>query len=143
MRISDWSSDVCSSDLVTLDAAGNVWYTGNKNGTIGRFDPRTEEITVYEMPDPAAKDPHSAKFDAAGVLWFTLQHSNMIGRLDPASGEITLVTPPTTDSRPYGIKIDKEGNPWVACKDRQSTRLNYSHSFAPHMTYHDLRKTLR
>src|SRR3546814_14957831 len=67
------------------------------------------------MPDPAAKDPHSAKFDAAGVLWFTLQHSNMIGRLDPASGEITLVTPPTPDSRPYGIKIDKDGNPWVAC----------------------------
>src|SRR3546814_9080143 len=39
----------------------------------------------------------------------------MIGRLDPASGEITLVTPPTPDSRPYGIKIDKDGNPWVAC----------------------------
>jgi virginiamycin B lyase len=39
------------------------------------------------MPDPAAKDPHSAKFDPKGILWFTLQNSNMIGRLDPATGE--------------------------------------------------------
>ena len=48
---------------VTLDDAGNVWYTGNKNGTIGRLDPQTGEITVYEMPDPAATDPHTAVFD--------------------------------------------------------------------------------
>src|SRR3546814_19561326 len=83
------------------------------------------------MPDPAAKDPHSAKFDAAGVLWFTLQHSNMIGRLDPASGEITLVTPPTPDSRPYGIKIDKDGNPWVACNGSNCLLKVHPKSMAP------------
>ncbi len=100
---------------VTLDAAGNVWYTGNKNGTVGKLDPGSEEITVYEMPDPAARDPHTAIFDTAGILWFTLQHSNMIGRLDPATGNIKLVTPPTAGSKPYGIKIDRDGSPWVAC----------------------------
>lgn len=100
---------------VTLDAEGSVWYTGNKNGTVGRLDPETGKIDVFPMPDPAAKDPHSAIFDADGTLWFTLQHANMIGRLDVASGKIDLVTPPTADSRPYGIKIDAEGHPWVAC----------------------------
>jgi virginiamycin B lyase len=39
----------------------------------------------------------------------------MIGRLDPASGEVRLVTAPTPGARPYGIKIDAEGTPWVAC----------------------------
>ena len=58
---------------VTLDKAGNVWYTGNKNGTIGKFDPHTGAITVYKMPDPAAHDPHTAIFDHQGTLWFTLQ----------------------------------------------------------------------
>ena len=58
---------------VTLDKAGNVWYTGNKNGTIGKFDPNTGAMTVYTMPDPAAKDPHTAIFDHQGILWFTLQ----------------------------------------------------------------------
>lgn len=100
---------------VTLDAAGNVWYTGNKNGSVGKLDPATGKITVYPMPDPAAIDPHSAIFDTRGILWFTLQHANMIGRLDPETGDIKLVTPPTPDSRPYGIKIDADGTPWVAC----------------------------
>ncbi len=100
---------------VTLDRAGNVWYTGNKNATIGKLDPNTGKITVYKMPDPAAKDPHTPIFDKKGILWFTLQHSNMVGRLDPATGDIKLVTMNTPRSRPYGIKIDAQGVPWVAC----------------------------
>ena len=49
------------------------------------------------------------------MLWFTLQQSNMIGRLDPATGEIRLVTAPTPGAKPYGIKIDANGTPYVAC----------------------------
>lgn len=100
---------------VTLDAQGDVWYTGNKNGTIGKLDIDTEEITVYRMPDKAAKDPHTAIFANTGMLWFTLQHSNMIGRLNPENGDIKLVNMPTKGSRPYGIKIDENDIPWVAC----------------------------
>ncbi|CAM3911346.1 Vgb family protein [Rheinheimera salexigens] len=100
---------------VTVDGTGNIWYTGNKNGTVGRFAPETGKITEYAMPDPAAKDPHSAIFDRHGRMWFTLQHSNQVGRLSPATGEIKLISMPTANSRPYGIKIDGNDNPWVAC----------------------------
>jgi virginiamycin B lyase len=100
---------------VTLDRAGSVWYTGNGNGTIGKLDPATGDITVFEMPDPRARDPHTAIFDQDGTLWFTLQRSNMVGRLQPATGDITLATMKTPGSRPYGIKIDAEGAPRVAC----------------------------
>jgi len=85
------------------------------NGTIGRFDPKTEKIVVYKMPDPAARDPHTPIFDRKGILWFTLQHSNMLGRLDPKTGAIRLVTMPTPRSKPYGIKLDSKGVPWIAC----------------------------
>ena len=77
---------------VELDAKGNVWYTGNKNGSVGYLDPKTGKITVFKMPDPKAKDPHTLVFDKNGIGWFTLQNSNMVGRLDPASGDIKLVT---------------------------------------------------
>ena len=69
----------------------------------------------YKMPDPAAKDPHTAIFDKKGNLWFTLQVSNMVGRLVPATGEIRLVKMPTLDSRPYGIVLSADDSPWVAC----------------------------
>ncbi len=100
---------------VTIDGAGNVWYTGNKNGTVGKLDPETGAITEFKMPDPAAKDPHTAVFDRSGTLWFTLQLSNMVGRLDPWTGAIKLATMKTPGARPYGIKIDAQGVPWVAC----------------------------
>src|SRR5687768_15475410 len=100
---------------VTPDAAGHVWYTGNKNGSVGRLDPQTGAVTEFKMPDPAAKDPHTAVFDRNGTLWFTLQLSNRVGRLDPKTGAVTLVTMKTPDARPYGIKIDADGVPWVAC----------------------------
>jgi virginiamycin B lyase len=100
---------------VLLDGEGFVWYTGNKNGTLGKLDPASGRVTEYKMPDPAATDPHTAVFDQDGILWFTLQQSNMVGRLDPASGEVELVTAPTEGARPYGIKIDAEGTPYVAC----------------------------
>lgn len=100
---------------VTPDSHGNVWYTGNKNGSVGRLNPNTGNITVFEMPDPNARDPHTGVFDAKGIFWFTLQHSNLFGRLDPTSGDITLKSMPTEGSRPYGIKVDDAGDIWIAC----------------------------
>lgn len=97
------------------DHDGNVWYTGNKNATLGKFDPTTEKITVYRMPDAAAKDPHTAIVSPDGIIWFTMQHSNRVGRLDPKTGDIKIVVLPTKGSRPYGIKLDRDGNVWVAC----------------------------
>ncbi|MGI9520823.1 MAG: Vgb family protein [Hyphomicrobiaceae bacterium] len=97
------------------DPDGIIWYTGNKNGTIGKFDPKTETITVYEMPEPDAKDPHTAIVARDGTIWFTMQHSNRVGRLDPKSGDIEIVVLPTKRSRPYGIMQDRKGAIWVAC----------------------------
>src|ERR1019366_7058081 len=36
-----------------------------------------------------------------------------IGRLDPKTGEIKLLTPPTPDSRPYGMAFDSKGTLFV------------------------------
>jgi virginiamycin B lyase len=102
---------------IELDNQGAPWYTGNMNGSVGKVDPATGQVTVYKMPDPAAKDPHTIKFDKNGIMWFSLQNSDMIGRLDPKTGDIKLVKT-TPKSKPYGVKIDAAGNPWVSCNGR-------------------------
>jgi virginiamycin B lyase len=86
---------------------------GNANGTVGKLNPATGGITVYKMPDPAARDPHTPIFDQKGRLFFSLQGSNMVGRLIPETGEIKLITLPTADARPYGIKVNSQGIPWL------------------------------
>lgn len=97
------------------DRAGNIWYTGNANGTIGKLNPATGEVTVFKMPDPNARDPHTPAFGHDGVtLWFTLQQSNMIGRMNTSTGDIKLVTVPTPRALPYGIRMNSKGVPWVS-----------------------------
>src|SRR5262249_57521688 len=83
---------------LTVDKSGNIWFTGNFKGYVGKLDPKSGEVTEYKMPDPAARDPHAPVFDQSGILWFTLHSSNMLGRLDPKTGEIKLVTSPTPRS---------------------------------------------
>jgi virginiamycin B lyase len=102
---------------IVMGPDGNVWYTGNGNGTIGKLRPDSGEITVYRMPDPAARDPHTPAFDRNGTLWFTLQGSNMVGRMNIQTGDVKFVTMPRQNARPYGIKIDSQGTPWVAYRN--------------------------
>jgi virginiamycin B lyase len=89
------------------DGDGNIWYTGNTGSLIGKLDPKTGAVTEY--PTPESGDPHTLIFDKDGILWFTMQTLNRIGRLDPKTGEIKLLTPPTANSRPYGMALNSKG----------------------------------
>src|SRR4051794_22617053 len=95
------------------DREGNIWFTGNSSGVIGRLDPKTGNVTEHKMPDPAVRDPHTLNFDQSGMLWFTAQNANVMGRLDPRTGEIKIIKSPTANSRPYGLHINSKGVPVV------------------------------
>ena len=94
------------------DKDGDIWFTAQLAGYVGRLDPKTGKQVQYRMPDPAAKDPHTPIFDQQGTLWFTLQMSNMVGRILPSTGEVKVVPVKTAGSQPYGIKISSRGEPW-------------------------------
>ncbi|MDX1405780.1 MAG: lyase [Woeseiaceae bacterium] len=93
---------------------GIVWYAGNLNRLIGRYDPKTKTIEEIMMPDEAARDPHTLIFDANEEnIWFTVQGGNMMGRLNIASRKVDLIKSRTPGSRPYGIKLAPDGSVWV------------------------------
>src|SRR3546814_1245877 len=107
MRISDWSSDVCSSDLFNRDTAFPVPAGSDLAPSYNNVDLRL----FYYSPDKR----WTAEFFATN-LFNTVQVGNLfrgIGFTDVAGGggpEITSYKPP----RMYGV-------------DRKSTRLNSSH----------------
>ena len=98
---------------VNVDAQGIVWYTGNRNGRIGRLDPNGGGGLRVIMTGEA-KDPHTHVFDGKGNVWFTSQGSNRIGRLNIKTEKVELITPNEQPSNPYGIVLDASGTPWVA-----------------------------
>ena len=99
---------------VMVDKDGGVWFSGNGNGTIGKFDPATGKSQVFKMPE-GVKDPHTGEFHPVnGMFYFSAQQSDMIGRFDPKTGETKMVkTKP--GAKPYGVKFDPQGTPWVSC----------------------------
>jgi len=93
---------------------GVVWYAGNLNRLIGRYDPATKKIEEIVMPDKAARDPHTLIFDEGEKhIWFTVQGGNMIGRLNINSRAVDLIRSRTARSRPYGIKLAPGGSVWA------------------------------
>src|SRR3546814_1845922 len=110
MRISDWSSDVCSSDLATLveGPAGDWWsvYHGYEAGywTLGR----------QTLLDPVEWTDNG---------WFRMRGGDLSQPLaKPAGGT----------AGPHGMALSDDfatlalGAKWNFL-DRKSTRLNYSH----------------
>jgi virginiamycin B lyase len=100
---------------------GIVWYAGNAASHIGRLDPSNGEITKFMMPEERASDPHTLVWNEDGDIWFTVQGGNFVGHFDTDAGESRLVEMPQvpgrggqmTSSRPYGIKLDSQGRPWI------------------------------
>src|SRR3546814_5452686 len=115
MRISDWSSDVCSSDLLT------------------HSDPKSPEATVDAVAVPTA--PKLPPMEAVSIIKAALN------RLDDIDGWYALggvglqllAEMPDFDPRSYGCPklsqlVEKCGAFDVRReKDRKSTRLNSSH----------------
>lgn len=103
-----------------VGADGLVYYAGNAANHIGILDPATGDIEKIMMPDARARDPHTQIWDADGNIWFTVQQGNLIGFLNTETRDIRFVDAPEiqggrgTSSRPYGIKLDSEGRPWIA-----------------------------
>ncbi|HSC70419.1 MAG TPA: cytochrome C [Candidatus Methylomirabilis sp.] len=90
-----------------VDLSGQVWYTGNGNGTIGQLNPATGKVIEHKAP--SGGDPHTLVTDNRGMIWFTVQNGNRIGRLDMRTGVITEFQ---AGGRPYGIALDQAGNVW-------------------------------
>src|SRR3546814_4197721 len=108
MRISDWSSDVCSSDLLDLDGGAprvildnvpmpNAFEVG-PDGKLYIPVMGTNEIWRVSLdggaPEVVARDlgvPDSVKFDAQGRIVSTQVHSGQVLRVDPGTGDKTLL----------------------------------------------------
>src|SRR3546814_4022181 len=114
MRISDWSSDVCSSDLFMLHAL--VDYPDRATTLRIMALNRREAIAAEELPAPASKLSQEAVFRARQqILGLTL--------VDAVAEYIAALVDATRRPAPYSAKLAE----WLRWGDRKSTRLNSSH----------------
>ena len=99
---------------VIVDQAGNVWFTNGSDGTMLKFDPKTEQFQTF--PKPAS--PQGGRVgggidvDSKGILWTSANIGAI--RLDPKTGQYTDYQSIFKGGSPYGVVVDSEDNAWVA-----------------------------
>jgi len=81
---------------------GSVWLTEQGSDKLGRWDPKTKEITEYQ--DTVGK--HTVRIDPkTGMVWST----GALSVFDPKTEKFTHIPEVPTS---YGIALDQEGNAW-------------------------------
>src|SRR3546814_954554 len=124
MRISDWSSDVCSSDLTYNGATNN-----NDGNTVD-----DNLLTLRLLPDASRGE---VKFIAGGAYdRVRVEQTGLVGLLSSSyliyGAEIQLPAP--TAIPPANQTVCQGGTlTLTATPDRKRTRLNSSHSCASRM----------
>src|SRR3546814_2199582 len=114
MRISDWSSDVCSSDLLhLLDALGGLGY-------------REVPVTVVDGLELAPVDGHDGPREQVELA---TQHDKLrAGRADSRAVVATEVGDRlTVGHQPAGQPHQLNVELGLPLKDRQGPRMNSSH----------------
>ncbi len=93
-------------------ADGAVWYTGQRKGVLGRFDPKTQKNE--EIPLGANAAPHGVVVGPDGAAWVTEGGQNAIARVDPATRAVRLFPLPKefATANLNTPTIDKTGVVW-------------------------------
>src|SRR3546814_6339469 len=118
MRISDWSSDVCSSDLASRQYAAPTKRSGYRGSARSLWSPN-----IKRAPQRREHRQNPSKLDSwlAPLQVHKESHANAAG-----GGKLCLTQTERlaflANDFSYGISVEHHGFP-----DRKSTRLNSSH----------------
>ena len=89
----------------TIDREGNLWLGILWQGTIGKFDPRTEKFDLWTIDEDARLGMVSV--DSSGNAWAVSSPTSGVYRLDTASGKFTKYSIPSQRGV-YGMALDSK-----------------------------------
>ena len=114
------------------DNDGNYWVTLCTSGHMGKFDPRTTDITIWSSAEAPAKRgsyPHTLRVnpkDPQGLVWYTDAGRNSVFSIHPKTGYVKeyhllskgqAVGSGKGESRgltPYGLDVAPDGSIWYS-----------------------------
>ena len=103
---------------------GTIWFCGQRNGTLGRLDPRNGSYKLIDLGKGAA--PHGVIIGPDGAPWVTEGGQNAIARVDPGDHKVTLFRLPEKEAYANlntGI-FDKGGIYWFTGQSGYYGRLD-------------------
>ena len=112
--IKEWNPPFHGPRRLAVAPDGIVWVPGFGSGVLGKFDPKTEEWTVYALPDMENQIPYALNVDPKGFVWICGTGNDTLNRFDPKTEKLVEFRLPNRVSYTREIEFDAEGNVWTS-----------------------------
>ena len=112
--IKEWNPPFRGPRRLHVAPDGIVWVPGFGSGVFGKFDPKTEKWTVYDLPDAENQIPYALNIDPKGHVWICGTGNDTLNRFDPKTETLIEFRLPMRVSYTREIEFDSEGNVWVS-----------------------------
>jgi virginiamycin B lyase len=97
-------------NTATFGRGGIHWFTG-QNGIVGRLDPASGQMNVFDAP--RGRGPYGIHATPDGTVYFASLAGSYVGRIE-TDDRITVLEPPTPRQGARRVWSDSKGNIWVA-----------------------------
>jgi streptogramin lyase len=105
---------------------GSVWFSQLNEDRIGRIDPETLAVELFETPFPA---PRRLRFDRSGTLWVPSFSAGLLAAFDPRTRryrEFPLPIEPRLGEAPYALAVNPITQDVWVCGTNSDTLLRFS-----------------
>jgi cysteine-rich repeat protein len=116
-----WKTPFPGPRRLRVGADGVVWVPGYGSGVLGRFDPRTEEWKVYDLPtEPKGTElPYALAVNRrTGDVWIAGSNSDTLIRFIPAEERFVAYPMATSVDFAREIEFDDQDAVWTCVPDR-------------------------
>jgi virginiamycin B lyase len=104
---------------------GSVWFSQLNEDRIGRIDPETLAVTLFETPFPA---PRRLRFDRSGTLWVPSFSAGLLAAFDPQTQryrEFSLPIRPLLGEVPYALAVNPVTQDVWVCGTNSDTLMRF------------------
>jgi streptogramin lyase len=98
---------------MTIDKNDNIWMALNHNGTLTKFDQKTEKFTEYRVPTTPEQIRRLGLGTDGLTIWSGSFATGTLVKLDPKTGKTTQWKIPSQVSEPYDF-ITQGKYVWVS-----------------------------
>jgi streptogramin lyase len=110
---------------IDIAADGGVWFSQLNEDRIGRIDPETLAVELFETPFPA---PRRLRFDQSGTLWVPSFSAGLLAAFDPRTQQYRsyeLPTRPLLGEVPYALAVNPLTQDVWVCGTNSDTLIRF------------------
>ena len=112
--IKEWNPPFRGPRRLHVAPDGMIWVPGFGSGVFGKFNPKTEKWTIYDLPDKDNQIPYALNVAPNGQVWICGTGNDSLLRFNPKTEYLVEYRLPNRVSYTREIEFDEDGNVWTS-----------------------------